>query len=84
MQNVRVRGIQFVGLALALLLPFSAAAQWPGWRGPERNGDTGLLREWPEDGSPFAWKADGSGHGWSNAAVADGTVDITGDQDWFR
>ncbi len=69
---------------VALLFPLSATAQWPGWRGSERNGrstDTGLLREWPEGGPPLAWKAENVCHGWSAAAVADGTVYITGDQE---
>jgi outer membrane protein assembly factor BamB len=70
--------------AFTFLLPLSATAQWPGWRGPERNGrsaDTGLLRQWPEDGPPLAWKAEDIGHGWSIVAVADRTIYTTGDED---
>jgi outer membrane protein assembly factor BamB len=40
-----------------------------------------LLKQWPEGGPPLLWKAEGIGHGWSNVAVANGSVYITGDQD---
>jgi hypothetical protein len=47
-------------LALGLLFPAAgfaapAAADWPQWRGPQRDGrspDTGLLGSWPEGGPP--------------------------------
>ena len=57
---------------------------WPGWLGPNRDGkspDTGLLKEWPDDGPKLLWKADGIGVGFSSVAVAGGKVYITGDQD---
>ena len=37
----------------------SEPGDWPQWRGPNRDGissDTGLLKEWPEDGPKLAWK----------------------------
>jgi outer membrane protein assembly factor BamB len=40
-----------------------------------------LLPQWPDDGPPFAWKVDDIGHGWSNVAVANGSIYITGDQE---
>ncbi|MFH1268781.1 MAG: PQQ-binding-like beta-propeller repeat protein [Planctomycetota bacterium] len=57
-------------------------ADWPGWRGPNRDGkspDTGLLDEWPPEGPELAWKADAIGKGFSSVAVAGGIVYITGD-----
>jgi len=56
-------------------------AYWPQWRGPNRDGkslDTGLLKQWPREGPPLAWKAKGIGGGYSSVAVADGIVYITG------
>jgi outer membrane protein assembly factor BamB len=53
------------------------AADWPQWRGANRDGqsaDTGLLREWPTDGPPLAWKSDKLGGGDSAVAVAAGRV----------
>ncbi|MEW6359021.1 MAG: PQQ-binding-like beta-propeller repeat protein [Planctomycetota bacterium] len=58
-----------------------ALADWPQWRGPNRDGkslDTGLLKKWPDGGPPLVWKADGIGAGFSSAAVADGMVYVTG------
>jgi outer membrane protein assembly factor BamB len=59
-------------------------AEWPSWRGPHRDGkspDVGLLKEWPEDGPRLLWKVDNLGRGFSNVAVAGGTVYTTGDVD---
>ena len=44
----------------------AAGPQWPGWRGPARDGvspDKGLLAEWKDGGPPLAWKATGLGGG---------------------
>src|SRR5215471_4063859 len=68
----------FFGLASLLLianLRSASAADWPGWRGPNRDdlcSETGLLKDWPKDGPPLAWKATGLGEGYS-------TVSISGD-----
>ncbi len=63
--------------------PLAAAeAEWPCWRGPDRNGispDTGLLKQWPEAGPKLLWKVDGLGKGFSTVAVSGRTVYITGD-----
>jgi outer membrane protein assembly factor BamB/precorrin-6B methylase 2 len=66
------------GLAAAVPLP---AADWPQWRGPARtnvSAETGLLQEWPKDGPPLAWKADGLGDGVAPVSVAGGRVFATG------
>jgi outer membrane protein assembly factor BamB len=50
---------------------------WPQWRGPHRDGisaETGLLKEWPKDGPPLAWKAKGLGGGYSAPAIAGGRI----------
>jgi outer membrane protein assembly factor BamB len=57
--------------------------EWPGWRGPRRDGvslATGLLRSWPDGGPFLQWKAEGIGHGWSTVAVTGGSVYTTGDR----
>ena len=46
----------------------AAAANWPQWRGPERNGisqETGLLKEWPKEGPRLLWQAKDIGSGYS-------------------
>ena len=38
---------------LASFVVAASAANWPQWRGPERDGisrETGLLKEWPKEG----------------------------------
>ena len=55
----------------------SGGAEWPQWRGPNRDGvskETGLLKQWPEGGPPLVWKAQGAGIGYSSLAVANGRV----------
>src|SRR5215218_4136580 len=72
------------GWCLALLLPavsaFAESASpfdWPQWQGPDRNAvskETGLLREWPKDGPPLAWKVNGLGGGDGAPSVAAGWI----------
>ena len=60
----------------ALCLCFSSlpvnAADWPQWRGPERNGisrETGLLKQWPAEGPKLLWQVNDLGDGYSTPAV---------------
>ena len=60
------------------------AADWPQWRGPNRDGrspERGLLAEWPEGGPPLAWRATGLGGGFSSVAVVAGRIYTLGDLD---
>jgi outer membrane protein assembly factor BamB len=53
------------------------SADWPQWRGPNRDGiskDTGLLKQWPENGPPLIWKITGAGNGYSSLAIAGGRL----------
>ena len=65
-------------LALLLLLtPTAVAADWPQWRGPNRDGvskETGLLKEWPAAGPALRWKLTDIGTGYSTPAVVGGRV----------
>ncbi len=52
-------------------------SDWPQWQGPDRNAiskETGLLKEWPENGPPLAWKVTDLGSGYSAPAVAGGRL----------
>jgi outer membrane protein assembly factor BamB len=67
------------GLAAA-----DSGADWPGWRGPNRDGkspDRGLLKKWPAAGPKLLWQFDHLGQGFSNVAVVGGRVYTTGDLD---
>jgi outer membrane protein assembly factor BamB len=53
------------------------ANDWPQWRGPERDGickETGLLKEWPNDGPKLVWQMKGCGSGYSTPTVAGGRI----------
>ncbi len=50
----------------------ASAADWPGWRGQYRDGicrETGLLKEWPEEGPKLLWRTAELGAGFSGPAV---------------
>jgi len=61
--------------------PAGLAADWPGWRGPNRDGksaDTGLLDQWPAAGPKLLWKTDTVGEGYGSMAVSGGMVYTSG------
>jgi outer membrane protein assembly factor BamB len=66
-----------------------SAADWPQWRGPRRDGiaaETGLLKSWPAEGPPLAWRAAGAGNGYSSFAVASNrlyTMGAKGDREFL-
>lgn len=67
-------------VATAILAPLHAA-DWPQWRGPDRNGisvETGWLDRWPAEGAPpVLWRANvGKGH--SCPVITDGRLFIMG------
>jgi alcohol dehydrogenase (cytochrome c) len=53
------------------------AADWPQWQGVGRDGksaDTGLLKQWPQNGPALAWRIDKLGGGDSAPAIAAGKI----------
>lgn len=78
----RVSILQF--LALGVFLAASAqAADWPHWRGPDRDGvskEKALSFDWNESAPKVLWKA-GVGTGFSSIAVADGNVFTMGNDE---
>ena len=82
----------FVATALLLSVASAALAQsaanWPQWRGPNRDGiskETGLLKQWPTEGPPLAWKANGAGRGYSSFSISNGklyTMGLRGDREF--
>ena len=70
-------------LALAAMVvstfatPAARAADWPQWQGPDRNAvskETGLLKQWPKDGPPLAWRINGIGGGDGAPSIAKGRI----------
>jgi outer membrane protein assembly factor BamB len=89
MKNIRVCSFATVVLlALAQLAIGQSAANWPQWRGPNRDGiskETGLLKEWPADGPTLVWKASGAGRGYSSLSIANGklyTMGVRGNREF--
>jgi outer membrane protein assembly factor BamB len=75
--NIRLSSCA-VALVITVPTAFSAANfDWPQWQGPDRTAhskETGLLREWPKEGPPLAWKIHGLGGGDSTPSVAAGRI----------
>ena len=56
-------------------------ADWPQWRGPERNGvskEIGLLKSWPASGPPLVWTYTECGAGYSGPAIVGDRLYIMG------
>ena len=68
------------------LLPLTAGtvapeAEWPQWRGPQRNGlsgETGLLKQWPEKGPATVWSIANLGEGYGSVAIRGDRVYVQG------
>lgn len=74
---------RWIPLVAGLVIVSLAAADWPQWRGPDRNGvskETGLLKEWPQEGPKLAWRIDDAGGGYGAPAVVGGRVYLTGNK----
>ncbi len=73
---------------LAVEAMSQTVGDWPQWRGPNRDGiskETGLLKQWPAEGPPIAWKATGAGRGYSSMSIAGGrmyTMGLRGDREY--
>src|SRR5262245_54844871 len=71
-------------LAAAVVAPALGAADWPQWRGPNRDAlssETGLLKEWKAGGPPLAWKTTGLGIGFSSVAEVGERIYTLGDKE---
>jgi len=54
------------------------------WRGPDRSGiyeETGLLKQWPEEGPRQVWMKDGIGNGFGSPVIAGERIYVTGETD---
>lgn len=80
--TISISRITYVVILATFILAVNViAVDCPRFRGPAGDGkfpETGLLKEWPEDGPKLAWSVDKLGKGYSSAVVVNGTVYITG------
>ena len=71
-------------LAIVFITSCQQKSSTSDWRGPNRDGiynETGLLKEWPENGPEMVWSYEGLGFGHSAVAVANDKVYVTGVKD---
>ncbi len=62
----------------------SEAPYWPRFHGPTGDNlspDTGLMKQWPDDGPPLEWTAEGIGNGYSSVSLAHGLIYTAGNLD---
>lgn len=65
-----------VSLLASILVDITMAADWPQFRGPNRDGasrETGLLKNWPAGGPKVLWKGP-MGEGYSHLSVSKGRL----------
>jgi len=73
----------FVCVSAACACDSAGAADWPEWRGPNRDGicrETGLLKRWPPGGPKLLWQIRGIGQGYSGPAVVGNVLYTIGDR----
>ncbi len=76
--------MRVICLSLVASCLFSSIARsddWPGWRGPNRDGisnEKGIMDRWPANGPVLKWSLQGMGAGYSTPAVADGKLYLIG------
>ncbi len=84
-----MKHLRIVSLLLALLLlPVMAAsplpeAEWPQWRGADRNGiskETGLLKQWPSSGPSSVWAIANLGSGYGSLSIKADRIFVQGTQ----
>jgi outer membrane protein assembly factor BamB len=72
-QRIPFLSVLFVTLLAAIgTIAATAVADWPQWRGPQRNGlstETGLLQTWPASGPTKLWSISNLGQGYGSVSV---------------
>ena len=87
--KTRIVSILSLVVFTSCLVAAQNPGEWPQWRGPNRDGiskETGLLKQWPEQGPALVWKATGAGNGYSSLAISGGrifTMGVRGDREYI-
>ena len=64
-----------------IMISCSRNEEFSQWRGPDRDGkypDTGLLKQWPEEGPEMLWSFEGLGAGHGSVSVAGDRLFVLG------
>ena len=78
----RASALGVLGLLSGVVVTAALAADWPQWRGPQRNGisaEKGWQSQWPASGPRQVWTAD-VGKGFSSVTVAGGRLYTMGNK----
>ena len=70
-----------LSVLILFMISCSESNEFSQWRGPDRDGkypETGLLKEWPEDGPEMLWSFEGLGSGHGSVSIADGQIFVLG------
>lgn len=72
-----------LGIACLILLAGGAARadDWPQFRGPQRDGksaETGLLKQWPDEGPKLLWSVENAGAGYASVVAVGDRIYTTG------
>ena len=81
--NFRRSTIRLIACLAVLGASAAFAADWPQWRGPQRDGishETGLLKEWPKEGPMLLWQSSDAGSGYSTPAVVGDRLYLLGNK----
>ena len=81
---MKVTRLLLLAAGFALASSVASAADWPQWRGPNRDGiskDSGLLKAWPKEGPKLLWSFDTAGVGYGSPAVVGNKLYIVGAED---
>lgn len=72
-----------LGMTLVALTGVAMSADWPDWRGPNRDAhspDTQSARSWPADGPRLLWKTRGLGAGYATVTLVGDRIYTAGDE----
>jgi outer membrane protein assembly factor BamB len=72
MRRSQLSAVLVSSFACLSLLSVAARAEWPQWRGANRDDvstEKNLLQEWPEGGPPRVWMFENAGVGYSGPAI---------------
>ena len=70
-----------LAILVFLMVSCSGRKEFSQWRGPDRDGkypDTGLLKEWPDDGPDMLWSFEGLGAGHGSVSLAGDRLFVLG------
>jgi len=73
-----------ISLVLVIFLQCKTETEVSQWRGDSRSGiynETGLLKEWPEEGPELLWFTEGLPPGFSSVTIANDMIYLTGKSD---